>query len=63
MIFIDFFGRFFLFALQQAGPERPQLYFCGGGGEALMALLGGDGTLAPDLVFEGLAVMAAMRGN
>jgi len=50
-------------ALQQAGPERPQLYFCGGGGEALMALLGGDGTLAPDLVFEGLALMAALRGN
>jgi len=28
-----------------------------------MALLGGDGTLAPDLVFEGLAVMAALRAN
>ncbi|MEJ2533544.1 MAG: type III pantothenate kinase [Halioglobus sp.] len=50
-------------ALQQAGPEHLQLYFCGGAGEVLRALLGGDGTLAPDLVFEGLQVMAALRAN
>lgn len=50
-------------ALQRAGPEPLQLYFCGGGGETLMRLLDGGGTLAPDLVFEGLAVMAGLRGN
>ena len=50
-------------ALERAGPERLQLYFCGGGGETLMRLLDRGGTLAPDLVFEGLAVMAGLRGN
>jgi type III pantothenate kinase len=50
-------------ALEQAGAEQLHLYFCGGGGETLMALLDRGGTLAPDLVFEGLAVMAGLRGN
>lgn len=46
-------------ALDSAGPEPPQLFFCGGAGEMLMALLGRDGVWAPDLVFEGLEVLAA----
>lgn len=44
-------------ALQQAAGE-PALFFCGGGGEALRVGLGRGGELVPDLVFEGLAVMA-----
>lgn len=58
-------------ALAQAGAvalvldggkgEAPELYFCGGAGETLMTLLGRGGHWAPDLVFEGLAVMAAHR--
>ena len=47
-------------ALEQ-GDDAPQLYFCGGGGEILMALLQRGGQWVPDLVFEGLAVMAALR--
>lgn len=35
-----------------------QVVFCGGGGQVLMALAGVAGTWAPDLVFEGLEVMA-----
>lgn len=50
-------------ALERAGLEPSRLFFCGGGGNALMALLGGSGTLAPDLIFEGLEVMAGLRGN
>lgn len=48
-------------ALQQAGG-RPALFFCGGGGAALRAGLGRGGELAPDLVFEGLTVMALSPG-
>ncbi|MDZ7782910.1 MAG: type III pantothenate kinase [Halioglobus sp.] len=47
-------------ALDAAGPEPPALYFCGGAGKALMALLDRGGTWAPDLVFEGLECMAAV---
>ncbi|MBT4520742.1 MAG: type III pantothenate kinase [Halieaceae bacterium] len=56
-------------ALAQAGAVRLVLersgvcasgatLFCGGGGEQLMQLLGLDEIWAPDLVFEGLQVMA-----
>lgn len=47
-------------ALEQAG-ESPTLFFCGGGGEKLMQLLQRDGQWTPDLVFEGLALMAGLR--
>ena len=50
-------------ALDLAGPETPQLFFCGGGATLLVGLLDRDGTLAPDLVFEGLEVMAKRRRN
>ncbi len=56
-------------ALAQAGSVRlvqekmnladNQLVLCGGGGEALHGLLTGAGVYWPDLVFEGLALMAA----
>lgn len=48
-------------ALDQAGSEPMTLLFCGGAGEMLMQLLGRGGHWAPDLVFEGLEVMAAQR--
>jgi type III pantothenate kinase len=48
-------------ALEQAGDDTPALLFSGGGGEHLMDLLQMDGEWAPDLVFEGLEVMAALR--
>jgi len=47
-------------ALAQAG-DAPVLFFCGGGGEQLMSLLQRGGVWAPDLVFEGLEAMAALR--
>lgn len=47
-------------ALEQAGEPAPQLYFCGGGGEALRSLLARGGELVPDLVFEGLEVMHSL---
>ncbi len=46
-------------ALRQAGNPAPRLFFCGGAGKTLMALLGQDADHAPDLVFEGLELMAA----
>jgi type III pantothenate kinase len=46
-------------ALEQAGGDAPELFFCGGGARELMRLLERAGTFAPDLVFEGLEVMAA----
>ena len=45
-------------ALDRAGPAHPQLIFCGGGGEVLRSLLDRGGDYAPDLVFEGLEIMA-----
>jgi type III pantothenate kinase len=48
-------------ALDQAGADGLALFFCGGGGEQLMQLLQRGGEWAPDLVFEGLEVMAALR--
>lgn len=48
-------------ALEQAGAEPMALLFCGGAGEALMRMLQRPGQWAPDLVFEGLAAMAALR--
>lgn len=48
-------------ALEQADGDRLALFFCGGSGEQLMTLLKRGGEWAPDLVFEGLEVMAALR--
>lgn len=48
-------------ALDQAGAEPVALLFCGGAGEALMQLVGRGGQWVPDLVFEGLEAMAALR--
>lgn len=48
-------------ALIEAGDETPALFFTGGGGEHLMGLLARGGQWAPDLVFEGLEAMAALR--
>lgn len=48
-------------ALEQAGSEPITLFFCGGAGETLMHLGPRTGQWVPDLVFEGLAVMAAQR--
>ena len=48
-------------ALEQVTGDAPTLLFCGGGGEALMQLLDHGGQWAPELVFEGLEVMAALR--
>ncbi len=45
--------------IDRGGSEAMQLLFCGGGGEALMQLLDRGGNYVPDLVFEGLGVMAA----
>ena len=52
-----------LLALREAGDPAPELLFCGGAGETLQALLGGVGKLRPDLVFEGLEVLAGLRGG
>jgi type III pantothenate kinase len=45
-------------ALEQAADPLPQLFVCGGGGDWLSDALGGEGENAPDLVFDGLEVMA-----
>lgn len=49
-------------ALAQLDIVGGQLVLCGGGGETLQLLLGGVGVLSPDLVFEGLALMAETTG-
>lgn len=49
-------------ALRQAGNPEPALFFCGGAGKTLQQLLGHGGDYAPDLVFEGLEVMARESG-
>lgn len=45
--------------LTQLNIAESQLVLCGGGGETLQSLLGGSGILSPDLIFEGLTLMAA----
>ena len=47
-----------LLALEQDKADPPTLFFCGGGGETLMKLLDRGGEWLPDLVFDGLGVMA-----
>ncbi len=48
-------------ALDRAGDESIALLYCGGAGETLMQLVNRGGQWLPDLVFEGLAAMAALR--
>jgi type III pantothenate kinase len=48
-------------ALEHAGSEPISLLYCGGAGEMLLNLVGRGGAWFPDLVFEGLEVMAALR--
>ncbi|MEZ5504295.1 MAG: type III pantothenate kinase, partial [Halioglobus sp.] len=48
-------------ALEQAGEESLAVFYCGGWGETLMRLLHRGGQWVPDLVFEGLEQMAALR--
>jgi type III pantothenate kinase len=45
-------------ALDRTGSEPASLLFCGGGARVLMQLLNRGGEYVPDLVFEGLEVMA-----
>ncbi|MDO8863387.1 type III pantothenate kinase [Haliea sp. E1-2-M8] len=49
-------------AMEQSADPQRSLYLCGGGAETLQRLLGGAGEWIPDLVFEGLEVMAAEHG-
>lgn len=46
---------------RDTGGGPLQLLFCGGAGKNLMQLLDRGGECVPDLVFEGLEVMASMR--
>lgn len=46
-------------ALEQAGEPAPRLILCGGAAATMQQLLGGRGERLPDLVFEGLQIMAA----
>jgi type III pantothenate kinase len=48
-------------AIEQAGSDSPVVFYCGGAGEALRALVGQGGQWVPDLVFDGLEAMAALR--
>ncbi|MEM8660384.1 MAG: type III pantothenate kinase [Pseudomonadota bacterium] len=45
-------------AIDRARIEPAQLFFSGGDGEAVMKLADRGGSYAPDLVFEGLEIMA-----
>ena len=50
-------------ALARLGDPDVQLVFSGGAGEVLMDLLGRGGRWHPDLVFDGLEIMAAERAS
>jgi type III pantothenate kinase len=47
--------------LDRAGIESRSTLFCGGGAETLMSLPGSAGAHVPDLVFEGLQIMAEIH--
>ena len=49
--------------LEQMNISPNQLLICGGGGDTLQSLLGGVGLQVPDLVFDGLALMAESMCN
>jgi len=46
-------------AMDRAGVAPTRVLFCGGWGETLMGLLARGGEYLPDLVFEGLEILAA----
>jgi type III pantothenate kinase len=48
-------------AVAGEAASEPELFFCGGGGEFLVNSLGRGGHYVPDLVFDGLALMASLR--
>ncbi len=48
-------------ALQHVGVPSLPLYYCGGGAEQVMEWVGQGGTWVPDLVMEGLQLMAQSR--
>jgi type III pantothenate kinase len=48
-------------ALENSGGDPMALLYCGGAGQTLMQLVDRGGQWAPDLVFEGLEVMASLR--
>jgi len=50
-----------ILALDQAGGKPMTLLYCGGAGETLKQLVQRGGQWVPDLVFEGLETMAALR--
>lgn len=52
-----------LLALREAGEPAPRQVFCGGAGAMLRELLGDAGEWRPDLVFEGLELLAALHGQ
>lgn len=52
-----------LVALRKAGQPAPRQIFCGGAGKTLRELLGNVGEWRPDLVFEGLEVLASLQGE
>jgi type III pantothenate kinase len=54
-------GALQLVVRQQNLDPATQLLICGGGGPRLQNLIGGVGELIPDLVFEGLEIMANHR--
>ncbi|PLW81019.1 type III pantothenate kinase [Kineobactrum sediminis] len=45
-------------AMEQAGEPAPRLVLCGGAAPTMQQLLNGRGEWLPDLVFEGLQIMA-----
>jgi len=45
--------------MDRAGVTPSRLLFCGGWGKTLMGLLDRGGEFLPELVFEGLALLAA----
>lgn len=49
--------------LARCRQTGPALVCCGGGGATLLGLLEGDGEYVGDLVFEGLEIMARLRGQ
>ncbi|MBE9539781.1 MAG: type III pantothenate kinase [Proteobacteria bacterium] len=49
--------------LEQMKIGQNQLLICGGGGDTLQSLLGGVGLQVPDLVFDGLTLMADLSSS
>jgi type III pantothenate kinase len=50
-------------AMDRAGVIPSRALFCGGWGQTLMSLLDRGGEFLPELVFEGLGLLAAASGD